>query len=268
MQYVYIEDTVFSSFIIDYLLISLSINMTQNKIKFWQKVAGSVFSVTCSIVMSIVDIHNVFLIFIKLFIGIGVSIICVERFCRKELCIFYIVFILFSFLMSGALSVMQALFFLPISPLIAMTFIFIFSIIIKRLIKRFYYSRRINQFSYYIKIRQGERTLNIKAYLDSGNLAIDPLTSSPIVILDFDTFSRLFNISIVDYLSRSIKDRLRGRYIHINGINSSNEMFVVKVDEMYILKQGSLVKIDALVGLSLTSHFASNHHALLSPLIL
>lgn len=268
MQYVYIEDVIFSSLIIDYLLITLTLCMTQSRIGFWQKVAGSVLALTCSILLSILDIHHVFLIFIKLLIGIAVSIICTERFFFKDILIFYIVFISFTFLMGGAVSAMQILFSVSISPLVAMIFIFIISILIQRVIHRFYYSRTISQFSYYIKLRHGQRTLTIKAYLDSGNLAVDTLTSSPIVILDFDTFSKLLDISIVDYLSRSIKNKLNGRYIHINGVNSSTEIFVTKVDEIYIIKRGRPVKIEALVGLSLTSHFVGNHHALLSPLIL
>lgn len=256
-----------SSLIIDYLLIALTLHMMNGKIPFLQKFLASSMATAFSLLISVLNIADTFLVFIKLILGLIISVICTPIFKLKQLLLFYITFLSFTFLMGGVVFATQCIFSVSISPFVAILIIFAVFVLTKNAIKKFYHTQKLSTFSYDIKIKYKDKSQIVRAYLDSGNLFKDTATSKPIIILDFETFSKCFDVSLLDYLTRNIPDSLSSKYIDIATVGNSSKLLVVDIDDLYLLNGEESVKLSALIGVSLSSHFADGYHALISPLM-
>ncbi|MBE7074074.1 MAG: hypothetical protein E7379_03180 [Clostridiales bacterium] len=112
-------------------------------------------------------------------------------------------------------------------------------------------SNKINQFTFEIKIKDGEKVICEQGYLDSGNVMKDSVTNKPIILVTFDVFHKLYeNVNYVSALTKqyNFKDFKLGHFVSIKGIGSGNKILVFSVDELWI-GENKLFK-DAMLGLS------------------
>lgn len=114
--------------------------------------------------------------------------------------------------------------------------------------------RTIETFTYRVKIQANGQTVEEEGYLDSGNMLIDPITQKPIILINFEVFSKLYqNINYLNaYLKKlDVKQLTNGHYIKINSIASGSRLLVFTADELQICRDSeSHAYENVAVGLS------------------
>jgi len=109
----------------------------------------------------------------------------------------------------------------------------------------------IDKFCFDIEIFVGGEMFKFRAFLDSGNLLVDPITKKPVSLVNFRAFSRLFkDVSLEDIIRNTDKVKaLRfAHYIKFNTLNNCDKILVFQVDKIIV---GRYVQEKPFVGLSL-----------------
>ena len=96
-----------------------------------------------------------------------------------------------------------------------------------------------------------DKKIECKAFLDSGNLLIDPLTKQPVCLINYKLFSQLFtDINLEELLRKG--DKVEGvklaHYINLSTLNNTDKILVFQV---YKIKLNNHVFENQIFGLSL-----------------
>lgn len=105
------------------------------------------------------------------------------------------------------------------------------------LLKHFHKRRAVENFCFNVELESEGRKTKWKAFLDSGNLLLDPLTDNPVTLINFKVFSTLFSdIDLEDVLKKS--DKLKklkfAHYISFNTLGSGDKILVFQVDSLIL----------------------------------
>ena len=137
------------------------------------------------------------------------------------------------------------------STLIVLAIVVVIYFCTRILFKSFNRKKDIENFCFSIQIEnEGQKTI-WNGFLDTGNLLFDPVTNSPVSLVNFKVFKSIFkDIELMEVLTKSQKlNSLKfGHYITLNTLNNSDEIFVFQVDS---LKIGEKVFEKSILGLSL-----------------
>lgn len=187
-------------------------------------------------------------------IGLNIIVICISfkfKTLKKFIKIFLSHFMIV--LLYGGGCYMIEKFFGIKSTLVVLAVVVALYVVVKILLKTFNRKLEIQNFCFDIEIENmGQRT-KWSAFLDSGNLLFDPLTQSPVSLVNFKVFKEIFKeIGMMDVLTKSpkLKKLKMGHYISLNTLSSSDKIFVFQVDR---LKIGDKIFEKAIMGLSLTN---------------
>ena len=124
---------------------------------------------------------------------------------------------------------------------------------VKFLAKKIFRKKAIENFCYDVAISFSGKKSNWVAFLDSGNLLIDPLTNSPVSLINFRVFSSIFSdIELEDVLKKSekLKQLQLAHYVYFGTMGQGNKVLVFQVDSLEI---GGKCYEKAILGLSLKS---------------
>ena len=184
--------------------------------------------------------------------GLGIILICMTfelKNLKKFLTLFGGYFSTL-FLFGGACYYLQFMFGY-ISTLVVLLIAAAVFFMSKFLCQRLWKKRQIENFNFDVSIENADKKVLLKGYLDSGNFLVDPLTQSPVSLIDFKTFEKLYDdISLLEVFSKSkkLKKIKLAHFITINSINFQNKIFVFVVDRMILNKK---IVPNSVVGLSL-----------------
>ncbi len=203
-----------------------------------------------TVVMPLFSLNSIGLFLIQ--IGLVCIYICLsfkfktlKKFLRLYFCFFIV-----TFLYGGACYFVERYFGIE-STLVILFIIASLFLGVKLLTKKLNQKRNIDDFCFDIKIETQGQTTKWKAFLDSGNLLFDPLTQSPVTLINFKVFSTIFcDVEILDVLTRSkkIKALKLAHYINFNTLNNNDKILVFQVDRLYI---GEKTLEKPILGLSL-----------------
>lgn len=121
-----------------------------------------------------------------------------------------------------------------VSFVIANICVFAVTLFLSSWLKR---KRMLQNFCYDIQINHKDKKVICKAFLDSGNLLVDPNTNKPVSLVNFKIFSKLFGDSV------KLEELIVGRwkpcgtnayYIPFNTLNCEAKILVFEVDEIKI----------------------------------
>jgi len=183
-------------------------------------------------------------------IGVSMPLVCFafkfktfKKFVQLELCYF-----VSNFIYGGACFFFEGAFGIR-STLIVLAVVIVTYFIVKYLDKRLNRKKCIDTFCYDVVLESQGKESTWKAFLDSGNLLFDPLTESPVSLINFKVFSTLFSdIALEDVLRKSdkLKNLKFAHYISFNTLNNNDKILVFQVD---MLKINSVVVEKATLGL-------------------
>lgn len=109
----------------------------------------------------------------------------------------------------------------------------------------------ISNFVYQIKIIDKDLIVTDTAFLDSGNTLIDALSGTPIFVINFYLFNKIYkNITLEKILNKNFENLKEPHYIKSSFASGSSKMLVFSVDKIIIELQGSIKEItNAKLGL-------------------
>ena len=268
---IYIEDAILQNLIINYTLLSISEKTILQKQKILRTIGVSIVGTLFAVALTFFNIPSIFQIIIKILSGLIMCLMLIDKVVLKKLAFLFFVFLSFTFLMGGLIIAFENLFTISINGLISALIIFGFYIILKSIVKQIYRKKHLNNFYFDIKLENSGKNFDIKAYLDSGNLLQDDETGLPILIINFETFTKLFGdkITVMDFLQKKLDQKIKGRYISFSTVGGEAKMFVCNIDKVSTLEKNKQERpINVLLGI--TNNYFKNKEceALLSPLAL
>lgn len=130
--------------------------------------------------------------------------------------------------------------------------IFIFSIIIYKLFSALKNRYKISEFLFSVKLKENNKEILIKGFLDTGNTLIDSSSGKPVFILTYNNFKKIYDISLEKLITNKFDNKLKNaHYIGASSINNSSKMLVFNMDELIIkIKNDEIVIKNPAIGLS------------------
>lgn len=278
---VYIEDAIFDTSIINFVILYLTMFSLRQKISWLKIISASLTGTLFSLLLTVVSMPLILTIAAKLITGLVMLVISTSKIDIKSFFVVFLVFISFTFLLGGfcffiiyllggeiyPLSKMS--YNLPISLGVITLLISVYVYFLINVVKIFYKKQKIDCFYYNLSLTANNKTKKLKAYLDSGNLLQDPNTGQSILILSLNNFLEIFKdkITVVDYISSKLDKKINGKYINFSTVGQKNTMFIFEPNKVEILKENKTKQnISVLVGVSSNNFSKNDFDALLSPL--
>lgn len=228
-----LEETIIIGLFLNFLILKTTSFMTcKARLKFLSSLVG----VVISLVAPLYKLHAVLKIVVLVFTSIIMVLISFKYNGFKNFVLILSIFFLSTFLYGGACFAVNEL--VGSFPLFVVALIGIATYALYSCAYRIVSHRnRMKNFVYKLKIRDGEKMIEEEGYLDSGNVLYDTITKSPIVLVNFDVFSKLYkDIPYLALITKKINSSSikNGHYIKINSIGRGTSLLVFTVDEMNV----------------------------------
>lgn len=265
---IYIEQVLIDNFIINLFIILSLRAILKAKFKKINIVLASLLGSVVALILPLFRFNLIINSLIKILLSL-VMVIILKRFTKlKEYLLYYLTFLLLTFVFGGAcLFILMSFdksfkinnystYSLPLGVIVVIIF-FIF-IIIKNIFKNFYSRKKINNFVYKVVVENNDEKDEILGFLDSGNTLVDKLTGKPITIVNFYSLKNVLKqISITDIiLNKETKINKYFNNVHIVETtsigNNKNKILVLEVQKLEIYLENKVNIIDnAIIGLTL-----------------
>ncbi|MBP3619035.1 MAG: sigma-E processing peptidase SpoIIGA [Clostridia bacterium] len=184
--------------------------------------------------------------------GLNILLVCISFKFRtlKKFFQIYLCFTVASFIYGGTCSLVASYIETQSLILLLLAVVGVY-FVVKVLVKRISKKQAIENFCVDVSLCFSGQKTNWKGFLDSGNLLIDPLTQSPVSLINFKVFSCIFkDICLEDVLRKSekLKKLKLAHYISFNTMGTGNKILVFQIDGLEI---GGKHYKKAVLGLSL-----------------
>ena len=169
-------------------------------------------------------------------VGLVMVLVCIsfKFFSLKKFVQIFATYFVCACLYSGACYFFENMF--GITSLIVVLFIvLVMFMLLQFLFKKFHKKVALEKFCYDVEVTAMGNKTKWKAFLDSGNMLFDPLTQSPVSLVDFKVFSAIFeDISLEDVLRRTdkLKSLKFAHYINFGTLNANDKILVFQVDKL------------------------------------
>lgn len=268
---IYIEDALLQNFLLLFFSLSVAKQISKECKHIWLQMLSCLLGSVFIVFFAVLRLNTIMSFLTNLIIIIFVSLLSLGKDKPKNFALYILSFEFSRYLYIGIGSMISKLFQWKMSGNVLVGLIFVCFAISKKLIKQFYKKQKLNNFYYNLKLCVLGKDYNITAYLDSGNLLQDDDTGLSILVLDLDTFLRIFadKISIVDILQKRLDKKINGKYITCQTTHGNGKMFVCEIDGIFSKEsKSSDKKLHALVGFGNFGFEKKDCQGLLSPLAL
>ena len=263
---VYVEDIFFDNFVIDFLILLITGKLLCLHIKPLRLVISSLVGVGFVFLNLILPLQGVVLLLFKLGLGLLMCILAFGERTIKRNIIAFVCFLFTTLLIGGACFVVCFTFgtavlgesgeisynlALPVGVVVGMiAFVSFFIFQLVGVVK----SRTARtSFVFDATVYHDNRSLKLKAFLDTGNTLVDPETNKPIIVITYDYFKRLNRDASLHeiLLSRVPKGVKNGHFINVGSVGKTSKMLVVTMDAMRITQNKfSLFSEDVSFGIT------------------
>lgn len=269
---VYIEDTLIENSLITLLLlmmVNFSLKIKANKMRMFFSclIAGMI-----ALLYTLLHLNGFLLLLTKAMIGMIICFIAYSFKFNKKTMLNYTLFMLYTFIYGGInLFVYYSLYgnfasdkkFLLYLVILCVLFV---SYFIVQVVKALYSRKNKYDFSFDISMRNGNKSISVRAYLDSGNSLVDPLSQKPVILVNYQIFSQLCkDISPIDIALKKIDKLNNGHYIKVQTANSQSELLSFCIDAIKIKTKTKTIEVDnPILALSKTKMTGFNCDVLLN----
>ena len=267
---IYIEIFLLENILINFCLIKLIHSTTKNKTKFLKMLIASIVGSISSIFSIFYLNNNLILNIVKLLTALSMILVAFKQ-TKKQFITNTILLFLYTYAFGGLITNLGSSthytsfgtfitnkFSLEIICLLIIVSTYIFDLVLRHIKLKI----QTNNLIYKIKLTQGNKSININAYLDTGNFINH--NGKPVLILDLNTYLKLTKINLVQFLSKKTET------INTTTVNGNNALKLFTIDKVEILNQKYKKEIkNQLIAINLTNCFKNtNYEALLSPLFI
>lgn len=276
-----IEYVLIDNLVINFLIIFLSSKVLAGRLIWWRVLLSDLFGTAMSFIFPILNLPAYLIIFLKIFVGITMTLIAFKIKNFKSFALHFITFMsitalfggitfMLSYFAYGSLDIMNNYCNqLPTGLIIAIVTSYVYLIlgVINYIIKK----QKTKKFIYQLKIYTPEKIYKLSAYLDSAHNLVDPVSQQSVIIINFETFNKIFKIPLENLLTKQVPNLKNAHYIDYKTINKKQQkMLVFNVDKIELdLVKNKLKKDNAVLGLSFIN-FKNNFDcdALISPTLI
>ena len=258
---VYVEDIFLDNFVIDLIILFITGKLLRLKLSVLRLVLGAVCGVFFVVLNLVFGLSGILLIVFKLCCGFLIVCTAFKTYSFKKLMLCFCTFLIVTFLMGGALLMFASalgntiisetgeIFYdvsLPMWLVLSTICILFFTFMqIWRHIKK---STLKSEFVFDATLTNCEKQICVKAFMDTGNLLLDPISKKPVIFITYNNFKKLFNVSLEEIMLKNSKSV---RYIKTGSINASSDILVVNLEKL-TLKQNKKTYLFNDIPLGLT----------------
>lgn len=274
-----IEYVLIDNLVINFLILFLSAKVLSSRIIWWRILLANCFGTAMSFVFPLLKLPSYLMVTLKLLVGVVMVLTAYKIKNFKTFLLHFLTFLsatalfggitfMISYLAYGSLEIMNLTYSksFPVGAVIGIVACYFYVIVgvINYILKK----QKTKKFIYEMKIFYKDKTYKIMAYLDSAHNLIDPITNQSVIIINFETFNKIFKLPMDKLLAKDVNSLANAHYINYKTINEDNQkMLVFNVDKIEIdLVKNKLKRENATIGLSFIN-FKSNFNcdALISP---
>ena len=238
---VIVEYVLLNNLIINTIIILLTSKLLAERCRF--VFLSSLFGSVMALISPLFNLHVLLEVLLKFFIG---SIMCCISFSFKSIkkfVLIFSIFILTTILLGGACYVLENIIGRSLPVFVPLSIVLFLWRVLFVLMRIFHKKRSFSSFFFVVCLKAGGICIEEKAYLDSGNTLLDPLTNRPVIVLCDTVFQKLF--------PKTPRDKLPfAHYISIGTIGEGSKMLLFELDELNIVGRGRYCHVMA--GLSAT----------------
>lgn len=265
---IYIEQVLIDNFIINFFIILTLKAILKAKINKINMVLSSLLGSVVALLLPLFGFNLIINSLVKILLSL-VMVIILKKFVKlKEYILYYLTFLLITFLYGGACLFILMYFdknfkinnfttySLPLGVIVLI--VFFIMIVIKNIFKNFYNRKNINNYVYKIVIENNAEKDELLGFLDSGNTLVDSLTGKPITVVNYSSLKNVLkDISITDIiLNKETKLNKFFKNVHIIETtsigNNKNKILIIEVEKLEIYLDNSVNIINnAIIGLTL-----------------
>ena len=171
-------------------------------------------------------------------IGTAIWYICLsfKVFTFKKFLKLYLLYFLMVFCYGGLYYYISS-FLLAGSHVVLILSSIVFFISVAILSKWLNKKKCVDNFCFEIQIQHNGKKVDCRAFLDSGNLLVDPNTNKPVSLVNFKIFRKLFGdeVNIEKLLCGKVSDcGINAYYIPFNTLNHEAKILVFEIEEITI----------------------------------
>ncbi len=263
---IYIEQVLFTNFIIDWCILLVVSKLVFSKPNYKHITSSSLFGSFATLIMPYCT--NIILVNA---LKILTSIIMLQLLhikTKKQLFLSGLLMLVLSYIIGGAIlsnfgsqaSNGYAINKLNLIPVFVITIIFTF--VSTKLINWLKSKIVTNSNICDITLINKEVKINIKSFIDSGNGLCD--NGLPVSLINFDTFNKLTNISLNQYINNQFSQLNNPHFIEANTIAGKRKILVFTIDELQIKSNTIKQFKNAIIGVALHFDNSKEYKAILN----
>jgi len=260
---IYVEYLVLDNFITSYLSLIVSGYLTKISIKKFNVILASTIFTAFALILPLLNINLFISILTKILILLLMCLIVLKgNEYKSKLTVFLFVCITLNLIIYAILSIIAKLlggefsfgvYYLdfPISAVLLCVYLY-FKILLKYF-SRLKRSYEIDNYIYEVEIQYNQKSVKLKAFLDSGNSLFDTIYNLPIAVIQIENLTSI--IGEADALCLLMGKKCENietlHYIEYYTASSKRaKMPVFKLDKMNIQKNGQIKSVDCMLGVS------------------
>lgn len=267
---IYIEYFLLQNIVINFCLIRLVYLTTKNKTNNFRLLFASILG-ACFSVVSAIFISNTLLINCLKFISAIVIITTSFKSSLKGLILNVILLFLYTHALGGIIISLSSNTHVTSFGIVTssklnlwliMFLVIVFTYIFELATKNISFKIKTNNLIYKTTLSLNKKNLTINAFLDTGNML--NYNDKPVLIIDLESYLKLANISIVDYLNN------KTNYISTGTVTGNSKLKLFTIDKVTIFKDKQKLIIEQpYIAIQQNALFKkTNYQGLLSPLML
>ena len=249
---VYVEDVFLDNFIIDFLILFITGKLLRIAIKIPRLLFAAALGVGFVLLNLALPLQGAPLLLYKLGIGLVMCITAFGERTIKRNILTYLTFLFVTLLIGGACFVVcfsfgtavlgesgEVSYNLALPVGVVMGIIALVTFVVFQLVGVIKSKTARSNFVFDATIFHDNRSIKLKAFLDTGNTLVDPETHKPVVVITYDCFKKLNRSAQLHeiLLSRVPKGVRDGRFINVGSVGKSSKMLLVTMDAMKITQQ-------------------------------
>lgn len=221
---VFIEYVLLDNFIIDYLVLKATFELTGLEYRRWRLAVCAFFGAVFALIYPMLYVHVVLLTAIKILFGLSLIMTANSYKDLKSLYVNVLVFFAYTFLIGGAVIGVYNLLGIPLgsesSVALAVIPVYLLLSGLNKLVRHFYKRKDVVPFIRDLEISAFGMQLKAKGFLDSGNGLYDG--DNPIIVCS--------NIFAERFLSVDKLAKIKYKRIEINTVNGKSFNLAFKID--------------------------------------
>ncbi len=231
---VYIEQVIFTNFVIDFCILTIISKFVYHKPNFKQITLSSIFGSIASLITPYC-IHPIISNALKILSAI--IMLQILHIHKRQLFSCCLLMLTISYVIGGAIlstfgtSTTNGYVLTKLNLIYVFVFTLIFTFISYKLVGYIKSKIITNSNICEIALIHNHTKLNIKSFIDSGNSLY--ANNQPVNLINFDTFNKLTNISIGQYLSNDFSSLNNPIFTTANTIAGKRKILVFTIDELH-----------------------------------